>query len=210
MHSGYSRIMKESSVVGDTVRILLGGGIGAGKSTVGRRFARLGATVVEADRIGHALLEPGGFAYDAVAERWSEVLVDGLIERGRLAAIVFSDGDSLSELEEITHPEIIRQIHDTATVAGNLVVEVPVMIDLDGEWVNVLVTAPRETRRARALARGGAPSDVGARMDRQPRRAAWMDWAEEVIENDGTIEDLNRKVDVLWRRLISTDGGATS
>jgi len=137
-------------------------------------------------------------------------LVDGVIQRGRLAAIVFSDKDSLSELEEITHPEIIRQIHDTATVAGNLVVEVPVMIDLAGDWVNVLVTAPREMRRARALARGGAPSDVDARLDRQPRRAAWMEWADEVIENDSTIEDLNRKIDALWRRLISTYGGATS
>ena len=129
---------------------------------------------------------------------------------GRLAAIVFSDKDSLSELEEITHPEIIRQIQDTATVAANLVVEVPVMFDLDEEWVNVLVTAPWETRRARALARSGTPSDVDARMERQPRRAAWMDWADEVIENDGTIEDLNRKVDALWRRLLATLRGATS
>ena len=202
--------MRESSVVDGTVRILLGGGIGAGKSSAGHRFARLGATVVEADRIGHALLEPGGSAYDAVTERWPEVVVGGFIERGRLAAIVFSDKDSLSELEEITHPEIIRQIQDTATVAANLVVEVPVMFDLDEEWVNVLVTAPWETRRARALARSGTPSDVDARMERQPRRAAWMDWADEVIENDGTIEDLNRKVDALWRRLIATQGGATS
>jgi dephospho-CoA kinase len=47
-------------------------------------------------------------------------------------------------------------------------------------------------------------------MDRQPRRAAWLDWADEVIENDGTIEDLNREVDALWGRLIATHGGATS
>ena len=202
--------MRESSVVDGTVRILLGGGIGAGKSSAGHRFARLGATVVEADRIGHALLEPGGFAYNAVAERWPEVLVDGIIERGRLAAVVFSDEYSLSELEELTHPEIIRQVHNTAAVADDLVVEVPVMIDLGEEWVNVLVTAPREIRRARALARGGTPSDVDARMDRQPRQAAWMDWADEVIENDSTIEDLNRKVDSLWRLLITTHGRATS
>ena len=202
--------MRESSVVAGTVRILLGGGIGAGKSAAGRRFARSGATVVEADRIGHALLEPGGYACDAVAKRWPEVLVDGIIERGRLAAIVFSDKGSLSELEEITHPEIIRRIQEIAATADNVVVELPVMIDLGEEWVNVLVTAPREIRRARALARGGTPSDVDARMDRQPRQAAWMDWADEVIENDSTIEDLNRKVDSLWRLLITTHGRATS
>jgi len=91
-----------------------------------------------------------------------------------------------------------------------VVVELPVMIDLGEEWVNVLVTAPREIRRARALARGRTPSDVDARMDRQPRQAAWMDWADEVIENDSTIEDLNRKVDSLWRLLITTHGRATS
>jgi dephospho-CoA kinase len=167
-------------------------------------------TVVEADRIGHAVLEPDGFAYDAVAERWPRVVVDGLIDRRRLASIVFNDGDALAELEEITHPGIIRRIHNLAATADDLVVEVPVPIDLGEEWANVLVTAPRETRRARALARGGAPADVDARMDRQPRRAAWMDWADEVIENDGTIEDLNSQVDALWGRLIATHGGATS
>lgn len=202
--------MRESSVVGVTVRILLGGGIGAGKSAAGRRFARSGATVVEADRIGHALFEPGGYAYNAVAERWPEVVVDGVIQRGRLAVIVFPDENALAELEEITHPEIIRRTREIAATADNVVVELPVPIDLGEEWVNVLVTAPRETRRARALARGGAPSDVDARMDRQPRRAAWIDWADEVIENDGTIEDLNRKVDVLWRRLVATHGGTSS
>jgi dephospho-CoA kinase len=202
--------MRESSVVDGTMRILLGGGIGAGKGVAGRWFARLGVTVVEADRIGHALLEPDGYAYHAVAERWPEVLVDGIIQRGSLAAIVFLDEYALAELEEITHPEIIRRIREIAATADDVVVELPVPIDLGAEWVKVLVTAHRETRRARALARGGTPSDVDARMERQPRRAAWMDWADEVIENDGTIEDLNRNVDALWRRLIATHGGATS
>ena len=202
--------MNESSVVGESVRILLGGGIGAGKSIAGRRFASHGFTVVEADRLGHEVLEPGGAAFDDVATRWPTVLVDGRIERSLLAAIVFSDADLLAELEAITHPHIVSRIGEIGRGLNRLVVEIPVLLDLEGDWTKVYVAAPRSVRRDRAILRGSAPVDVEHRMDRQAAQGAWTAWADEIITNDGTIDDLDRAVDTLWDRLQWDIGGRTS
>jgi len=192
------------------VRILLGGGIGAGKSIAGRRFASHGFTVVEADRLGHEVLEPGGAAFDDVATRWPTVLVDGRIERSLLAAIVFSDADLLAELEAITHPHIVSRIGEIGRGLNRLVVEIPVLLDLEGDWTKVYVAAPRSVRRDRAILRGSAPVDVEHRMDRQAAQGAWTAWADEIITNDGTIDDLDRAVDTLWDRLQWDIGGRTS
>ena len=101
------------------VRIVVVGGIGAGKSTVLARFEELGAMIVETDRIGHDVLEPWGSAFSAVAERWPEVVVDAQIDRSALAAIVFNDADALAELEAISHPAIAREIARRSEDAGD-------------------------------------------------------------------------------------------
>ncbi|NNL69734.1 MAG: dephospho-CoA kinase, partial [Acidimicrobiia bacterium] len=91
-------------------RILLSGGIGAGKSAAARIIAARGYPVIHADKIGHAVLEPEGEAFPAVAARWPEVVVDGMIDRPRLAEIVFDDPAALTELESLTHPAIAARI----------------------------------------------------------------------------------------------------
>ena len=197
--------MNEQSVLRDNVHILLGGGIGAGKSAAGRRFAMLGATVVEADRVGHALLEPGSPVADEVAQRWPQASIDDTIDRVRLAAVVFADPDALAELERLTHPHIIRRIGELAETHRSLVVEVPVQIAPRGEWTHILIQAAAPTRRDRAIARGGAPDDVDRRMNRQASSDEWVRWADETIDNTGTLAELNRQVDALWHRLTAID-----
>lgn len=201
--------MNESSVVGGGVRILLGGGMGAGKSLAGRRFALLGFTVVEADRLGHEILEPGGPAFDEVSARWPAVLVEGRIDRATLAGIVFSDADLLVELEGMTHPHIVRRIGEISGRSGRLVVEVPVLLEPEGDWTKVYVAAERSVRRDRAILRGSAPHDVERRMTRQADHESWAAWADEIITNDGTIDGLDRAVDAFWHRLRSAGGGRT-
>ena len=83
--------MTDSSIHGPPVRLVISGGIGSGKSTVAARLRELGAAVIEADVIGHEVLEVGGAAHDAVAQRWPTVVTDGLIDRSALAEIVFAD-----------------------------------------------------------------------------------------------------------------------
>jgi dephospho-CoA kinase len=182
------------------------GGIGSGKTSVTRLLAERGALVIEADQIGHDVLEPGGAAFDQVAGRWPETVVDGRIERWRLAAIVFSDREQLAELEAITHPLIGAEIAKRVVGAGNrdVVVELPLAQErADDDWTSVVVDAPREIRAVRAVGRGMDRADVARRLAAQPGRDSWLSHADYVIDNRGSFADLAAQVDELWATLTS-------
>lgn len=156
--------------------------------------------MIIADEVGHQVLEPGGQAHDAVAAEWPQVVVSGTIDRRALAAIVFADGEELARLEAITHPSISARIREqVAAIDGAVVLETPVpgVVD-DPDWIRVYVDAAPERRLGRAVARGGDPDDVKRRMAAQLERGEWLRWADEVIVNEGTMEDLEAAVDHLW------------
>ncbi len=180
------------------LRILLGGGIGSGKSVVGRKFEERGAMVVDADRLGHAVLEPNGEAFGSVRERWPSVVVDNRIDRGALAKIVFADKEELSELEAITHPPIIIRISEIAASREDLVVEIPLILDVPGDWTKVFVDADEGLRIHRAVDRGSKETDVRRRLASQPTRDDWFAWQDHAIDNNGSIEDLVEQIDALW------------
>ena len=189
---------------GKPLRIVVFGGIGSGKSTFAALLAELGAVVVEADRVGHEILEPGGAAHQAVAASWPGVVVHGEIDRGRLASIVFADPVELEKLEAISHPLIGSEIQTRAADAGDrpVVVELPLMGRMLGdEWTWVLVDAPAEIRLERAVARGGGRADVRARMAAQPDEDEWHEQADWTIPNTGSIEDLKQAAAELWAQL---------
>jgi dephospho-CoA kinase len=189
--------------------MVLGGGIGAGKSRVAEFLREHGAAVVSADLLGHAVLEPGGAAYDAVAGRWPDVVVDGRIDRSLLAVAVFNEPDELAELEAITHPLILDAIDEyTAAASRPIVLEVPVMLPLDQSWTRVFVDADETTRTGRAITRGGDPVDVGRRAAAQANREEWLAWADEVIVNDGTVDELRDAVDRLWEKLVAEESSS--
>jgi dephospho-CoA kinase len=192
------------------LRVIVSGGIGSGKTTVTRLLGERGVVVIEADRIGHEILEPGGAAFDVVAGRWPEVVVSGRIERSRLAAIVFSDQEQLAELEAITHPligaEIARRVNEAED--RDVVVELPVADDrADSGWIRVVVDAPGAIRETRAVARGMARADVARRLAAQPGRNSWLSRADYVIDNRGSLTDLETQVDELWADLTATSTG---
>jgi dephospho-CoA kinase len=171
-------------------RWLLAGGIGSGKSEVGRLLAASGIRVVDADRMGHRVLEPAGNAFAAVVGRWPEVLRDGVIDRGRLAGIVFADPGQLRELETLTHPHIFGTIQgELEGFEGVAVVEVPIL-DTGLDWPRMVVDAPDEVRLERVLGRGMSSEDARARIASQPSRAQWLASADLVIPNHGTLEEL--------------------
>jgi dephospho-CoA kinase len=178
-------------------RVVLCGGIGSGKSTAGDFLAARGAEVIDADEVGHMVLEPTGSAFAAVADRWPEVATDGVIDRSALGRIVFGDRDELARLEAITHPairtEVARRV--LASAASLVVVEVPLLSDFLGDgWLRAVVDVPDEIRTQRLLARGMTPAEVEERMAAQPRREQWLAAADYVIDNSGTTEDLERAV----------------
>jgi dephospho-CoA kinase len=195
------------------LRVIVGGGIGSGKSTVLRVFEDLGAAVIEADRIGREILEPGGGAYARVVATWPEVVVAGRIDRNRLAAIVFSDPEQLAELEAISHPLIAIAIAERVAELKDcdIVLELPLTDDLVGPgWFRVVVVAPRRVRLERAIARGMDGADVAGRMDAQADGRRWLEIADAIIDNGGSVADLQRQVRELWERLHKTGGTGSS
>ena len=188
--------------------IALLGGIGSGKSSVGQLLAGLGAEVIDADAIGHEVLL--GPARDAVGREWPSTLVNGHIDRRRLAAIVFSDQGQLNRLESITHPHIRSRISDLAdeSTADIVVVELPVLGDmLEGRWMRVVVDAPDDVRIERLIGRGMTRRDVLARMKSQPSRVAWLAAADFVVDNGGDPLQLPEQVSNL---LMMIDGCSES
>lgn len=174
---------------------VLGGGIGAGKSTVIGAFAAAGFVVVDADEYGHRMLASTMPSGRRVIARWPESVVDGEVSRPRLAEIVFHDPDALAELEAITHPEITAMIEETVEqviadgVAPGIVIEVPLLRLLsDTPWRRIAVVAPRDIRIERATERGADPDDVRARMEHQEPDEAWAEWADVIIDNGGSLD----------------------
>lgn len=196
------------------LRVIIGGGIGSGKSTVLRVLEDLGAVVIEADRIGREILEPGGGAYPQVTETWPEVVIEGSIDRSRLAAVVFSDPEQLEKLEAISHPLIASAIAERVAELEDrdVVLELPLTDDLAGPgWFRVVVDAPPRVCMERAIARGMDGVDVARRMDAQAGGGEWFSIADAVIDNRGSIADLQQQVRDLWVRLHKTGapGSAT-
>ena len=187
------------------VRIVLSGGIGSGKTSAANVFAARGIPVIHADSIGHEVLEPEGEAFHSVAAWWPEAVVDGRIDRQKLAAIVFHDPQALDQLESMTHPPIAARILNLVAAEGDaelVVVELPLLLPLLGEgWTRVVVDAPVDLRMQRLKDRGMEEADIEARMAAQPSREEWREAADHVIDNRGTPEQLEAEVDKLLKEL---------
>ncbi len=196
--------MRAEGNVVKPLRLIVGGGIGSGKSTVLGILANQGLLVIEADRIGHQVLEPDGAAYADVAARWPDVVENGRINRKLLANIVFSDGEQLAALEAMTHPHIGSEIIRRTEAAGerDVAVELPLGSDLLGpRWVRVVVTVPESVRMQRAAARGADVADVARRMESQLSDAEWEAQADYVLPNTGDLTDLEGAVVALLGQL---------
>lgn len=191
----------------------LTGGIGAGKSTVARLLAERGAVVIDADDLARRAVDPGTPGFHAVVETFGPDVVskDGSLDRARLARLVFKDDDARRKLEAIVHPEV-RRLFGEETVKyqgtdGVLVYAVPLLVEsgLQGMFdVVVVVTAERQARVARlAAAREMSAGDVKGRMDAQLPDEELERAADVVMRNDGSMADLERQVDELWRALMA-------
>ena len=179
--------------------ILISGGIGSGKSAVGRALADRGFLVIDADSVGHEVLEPENRANAAVAERWPGAMVGESVDRRALAMVVFKDPKQLAELEAITHPAIRQRIIGQVQAASerDIVVELPLLSNLLGDgWLRVIVDAPLDLRTERLHRRGMDRVDIKARLKSQPTSEEWIAAADYVIDNHGTIQELAGAVDL--------------
>ncbi len=196
----------------------LTGGIGTGKSTVGRILVARGFPVIDADELARAAVEPGTAGLAAVSEAWPEAVgSDGRLDRRRLGAIVFADAAARARLEGILHPRIValanertaalaRAGHRLAFYEASLLVETGRHRELDGL---IVVDAPEDARIARVHARDGmSPDAVRARMAAQLSMSEKRRVATAVIDNDGDLGALESKVDAVLATLVPAGGRA--
>ncbi|HEX6844578.1 MAG TPA: dephospho-CoA kinase [Actinomycetota bacterium] len=190
----------------------LTGGIGAGKSTVARMLAERGAVILDADEFARTAVKAGTEGFRRVVERFGGEIVgpDGELDRPALASIVFRDPAALGDLEAIVHPEVRRSIaegiQENLDTDRILVLVNPLLIEMgthrDCDLVVVVSVTP-ETQVARSVARGMAEDDVRSRIAAQLPLEERARQADVLLDNEGSLEQLEAQVDALWSRLAA-------
>lgn len=188
----------------------LTGGIASGKSTVASLFEKLGAPVVDADQLAREVVQPGGEALEKIAEAFGRGVLnpDGTLNRAALGEIVFADPEARRTLEGITHPAIKKLAQEklarlkeagveTAFYVAPLLIEAGAVSRVNEVWV---VYLDRETQVARLMARDGLSREAAlARIASQMPMEEKKRHARVVIDNRGTLEDLEAQVKTVWR-----------
>jgi dephospho-CoA kinase len=189
------------------------GPIAGGKSTVSKALSDLGASVIDADAVGHAVLEEPEIINQLTQQYGSGILVDGCVDRSALGAIVFADSAQLTRLEAITHPrlsELIRERLVEERMANPrpllAVVEAAVYFRLPSFGVVdqvILVTATEDRRRERLIAAGKC-NDQQAQQRIEAQRPLLKDWEQSdiVLQNNDDLDELNHSVRELWSSLM--------
>ena len=184
----------------DVLVIALTGGIASGKSTVGKLMRELGCTVTDADALVAQLYLPDSPGSLAVRELFGDEMLtpSGGVDKEALATRVFSDAEARKELEKAIHPLVGQAFAELVrTSRGIVVFEVPLLAE-SGRKPHypfiITVEADPEKRLQRAVQRGMTREDAAARMQAQASREQREALATHVIENDGSLEKLRRRV----------------
>lgn len=194
------------------------GGIACGKSTVAQLLVEKGAVAINSDQLGHQLLKRGSPVMEKLIEAFGSDILDasGDVSRQKLGAIVFSDKSARERLNAIMHPLIVQRSRSEAkrlvTDSPNCVVliDAPLLIEAgsqDTVDIIVVVTASAEMQLQRQLDRSVEQNrplsreEAQARIDSQMPLSEKIKYADFVIENNDTIEELHQQVDRLWADL---------
>jgi dephospho-CoA kinase len=195
-------------------RLGITGGIASGKSAVAGILREMGFRVIDADALGHSLIEPGTPAYGEIVREFGAGVVgtDGRIDRGKLGALVFADSGELERLNAIVHPraeeEIVRQfgeweksgVKDAAFVEAALLVEAGYQKNLDGL---VVAWCKPEQQMKRLMGRGLTEAEARRRIAAQMPAEEKLKFATERIDCSGSLEETLRQVENLAERLRS-------
>ena len=191
------------------LRIGLTGGLASGKSTVAAHLSALGAAVFDADRIVADLYRPGGPGEAVAAQIFGTEVLDprGAVDRTSLARIVFADPEKRHALESRIHPMVgaeIERLFEEARREGARVAVAEASQLLEAATENrydrvLLVVAPEEERIGRWSAKGGDPDDARRRIAAQISPEEARRRAADVLVNDGSLDELRKKVEALFR-----------
>jgi len=199
------------------LRVGLTGGIGAGKGEVARRLAAHGALVIDADEVAREVVAPGtpGLAEVVAAFGAGVLLPDGSLNRQLLGDLVFSDAALRGKLNAIVHPRVGERMQEMEQAAGQtdvVVHEIPLLAEnglADAFDAVVVVDAPPGVQVERLVStRGMTRSHALARMSAQATREERLAIATFVVDNSGSLEDLDGRVAALWAELARRAEGA--
>ncbi len=197
------------------LRVGLTGGIGSGKSEVSRRLADRGAVLIDADVAAREVVVPGSPGLTRISGAFGDGVLrpDGSLNRERLGEIVFGDPGLRAKLNEIVHP-LVREWMGAAERAavraavppGPVIVhDVPLLAESRGKEgfdLVIVVDVPPEVQAERLVRqRGMAPEQARARMAAQASREQRLAVADIVIDNSGSLDDLDRRVAEVWADL---------
>lgn len=199
----------------------LTGSIGMGKTETARMFARLGIPVFDADAAVHCLYEPGGAAVHEVANAFPDCVMDGRVDRERLATRISREPDGLQRLERIVHPLVTKEqqaFMDRAAQDGAdmVVLDVPLLYETGGHTrvdVVVVVSAPENVQRSRVLSRPGmTPEKLDQILARQIPDVDKRTRAHFVVETgkgfDHALEQVKQIVAAVHQRRREEPAGA--
>ena len=191
--------------------IALTGGIGSGKTAVSQAFARHGVPVIDTDVLAREVVEPGQPALREIVEIFGDACLDptGALDRAYLRRVVFADAERRQKLEAILHPRILRALRERlATLqATYCLVVVPLLVEtgLDKQFERILVVdVPEQVQIERVMARDRVDAEQARQiLGQQASRAQRLAIADDVIENTGTLAELEDKVVVLHQQYLA-------
>ncbi len=191
----------------------LTGGIGSGKSTVSQYLGELGATIVDADKVGHEALKRSDIKQEIVSSFGREVLgPDGEIDRKKLGPVVFGNPEALARLNHIMHKRMRLMMEDKIAQFRSegvqvLVLEAAVLLETDADWDKIVdeiwvAVSPEATVIKRMKdQRGMTEEQTKARINAQMSSEEKVKRASVVINNDGSLDEMKREVKNLWQKL---------
>ena len=189
--------------------VALTGGIGAGKSTVAQFFAQLGALVVDADQLAKTAIERGSDGFAEVMMRFGdEIIVNGDIDRKKLAEIIFSDAKARADLEAIIHPKVqalFAEVVSDLNPNDILIYEIPLLVETGAaskfDYI-ITVEADIEVRKERLLKKGLYISQIEKRIAAQASPAEREAIANTVLINNADEDALLRQVENLGEDVL--------
>ena len=195
---------------GATFTVGLTGGIASGKSTIAAHLGKLGADIIDTDVIAREVVEPGQPGLDEVAREFGDAVIadDGTLDRAAMRRLIFSDDDARRRLEAILHPRIRERALELASKGRGayqvLVVPLLTASPLKDAVDRVLVVDCTEDTQIRRLKTRDGESEGGARriLASQASRDERLAIADDVIDNDASIEDALTQAETIHRRYL--------
>ena len=196
--------------------IVVIGGIGSGKSSVSHALEQRGAAFIDLDGIGHQVILHDEVIRELVHVFGRDILdQQGAIIRPKLAAEAFSSPEGTRMLNKITHPKLIADAQEELAACSDKDFPAAVMeiSPYDGPYGEfgiftdmadavIAVLAPEDLRVKRSVANGFEEADVRNRMSRQVTDDQRREWADYIVENDGSLADLEQLVDSIWKDVV--------